>query len=700
MPPTYRFADLTLDTDRYSVERGDAEIELPRLSYELLLALARTAPNVLTHDDIVQQVWAGRFVSQETITQRVKLLRDALEDDAAQPRYIRAVRGRGYRLIPEVVDSDDVTLPAGWNRRRLAFSAGFVFAAAALFFAVQLYVDSPDTPESLLTVAPSSPSIAVLPFENLGPDAEHAHFVDGMHNELLTYLSRIRGIKVISRSSVMEYRNRPVNVREIGAELGAASVLEGTVQRVDDTVRINVQLLDAETDGHLWAGVYDRELTANNLFAIQTEMATAIADALQATLTPQEVASLSEVPTQSTQVWDDYLRGNDYFRRADDRVFMPRAVEAYERAVAVDPGFALGWAALSRAHTRMYWYDLDRSRFRTQRALEAAEQAFQLSPDLPEAHIAMSNYHQLVSRDYDRALAELALAERDMPGAAELFEARAFIYRRLGRWDQSAANFQRALEIDPRNVDFLIQQSGVYQYWRRCDEAIANMDRVLEIAPDHPWGHFLAVMHHVLCYGDVAPARAAAQGSQTMRFRELAGWIAAVYDRDYDTALAYLDEWMFDVHTFNYTYIPRASFYAVTYRLAGRQELAEREFRAAREHLEAKLLTDPEDPRIFISLAEAMLGLGEREEAVRLAQRATELMPLSRDVMIGSDIRREAIVRVLAPAGANDAAIEHLVTYLEGPGRWSLEGLLADPGFDPIRDDPRLNALVEEHGRR
>jgi len=551
-------------------------------------------------------------------------------------------------------------------------------------------------------VAPNR-SIAVLPFENLSPDPENAFFADGIHDDLLTQLAKISSLKVISRTSVLEYRNSPKNMRQIGEELGVATILEGGVRRAGNTIRFNAQLIDAETDEHLWAESYDRELTAKNIFAIQREMATSIAEALQATLSPEETARLAEVPTQNLKAYNFYLSGNDYIRRTDNLTAYSLAAQQYQHAVEEDPDFALAWAALARAHSGVYLFRVDPSESRREAARQAIERAFMLEATLPEAHLAMGFYQYHVFRDYQAALKEFAIAEAGMPGNSTVFLGQAYIYRRLGEFEHSAATMDRAIELDPRNLEQLWIQSFNYSALRNYAKADRYLDRALEIAPDTVFAYVAKVQIPLLRDGDVTLAKAAAANPPLNLgdSRQWLGWMAAIYERDYEAALAYLDEWEIDVFRGPGNYhTPIACFYGVTYRLVGQPDRAKDQFRIARMQVEEALATDPEDPLLLIALGEALAGLGEREAAIDAARQAMTLLPTSRDALSGSQNQLEAILRVLVPAGDLDSAIEQLDAFLAAPGYWSIEGLLPDPRLDPLRDDPRFVSLVEKYKRR
>jgi serine/threonine-protein kinase len=544
-------------------------------------------------------------------------------------------------------------------------------------------------------------SIAVLPFENLSPDPDNAYFAAGIHDDLLTQLAKIRSLKVISRTSVLEYGDSPKNMREIGRELGVATILEGGVRRAGDTVRINVQLIDAQTDNHLWAETYDRQLTAQNVFAIQSEMATSIAGSLQATLSPQEIARLNEVPTQSTRAYDFYLTGNSYLRRSDFRTFMPLSIQMYERAVEEDPGFALAFSRLSIAHGQMYWFGFDQTESRLKMAEEAVERALAVAPDLPAAHLALGYYYYRGFRNYDKALREFDVAEQATPPDSELFEARGYIYKRLGEWDRSLESTSRAIELDPRNANLFYQQASTYGIRRDYVSAEEHLERVLEIAPDNVGAYTMKAQIPLRRDGNTVLLKAAAENPpiQIGIKRQWLGWYAAIYERNFDTALKYLDSWNIDVYEEQWECVPKSSFYGVTYNLAKRPELAEPKFRASRMQIEAKLKTDPNDPRLYIALGEVLAGTDESEAAIRAVHRAMNLLPTSTDAFDGPVYRLATIIRVLVPAGDHDGAIEELDAYLAEPGRWSIEGLLPDPRLDPIRDEPRFQALVEKYKR-
>ena len=426
-------------------------------------------------------------------------------------------------------------------------------------------------------------------------------------------------------------------------------------------------------------------------------MAFSIAGTLQATLLPEEVARLNDVPTNNMRAWNFYLSGNDYYNRPNDRASQPLAVQQYERAVAEDPSFALAWAGLSGAHSSIYLYGVDPSESRLELARNAVERALELDPNLPEAHLAYARYHAR-TRDLGAALEEFAIAEQGLSGTPEIFQQQALIQRRLGDIDGSVANIERALELDPRNTDTLYQQVVNFMGTGRYAEAREYLGRMLEITPDSVVARYMQVRISILGNGDVTQARAAAR--RLPGAAEL-GYSAALYDRDYETALEYLDKWNTEIFSAANSFSPIASYRGVIHRLAGNAELAVEGFTTARAQIESALGSNPNDARIILALGEALVGIGEVEEGLRTANRAMEILPVSRDAVTGGHIVVDSVLRVFAPAGDFDAVTQHLDAYLSGPfAFWSIEGLLPDPRLDGVRDDPRFQALVEKYRRQ
>jgi DNA-binding winged helix-turn-helix (wHTH) protein/Tfp pilus assembly protein PilF len=396
-----------------------------------------------------------------------------------------------------------------------------------------------------------------------------------------------------------------------------------------------------------------------------------------------------------------YLNANDQVRRGDVPYSLPTAIRQLERAVEDDPGFSLAWARLATMHMGMYWLAVDRTDRRREMALSATERAFELEPDLPEAHFAMAAYHYMGSRNYDRALAELEIAEQGMPSDAEIKFLRGDIYRRQGEWESALDLQRRAIAIDPGNVSLIYDHALTYLLLRGYDDAEQYFERVLDIAPEHLSALSDKAAIPLLRDGDIIELKsfAARQGART-REAVRASWLAALYERDYGAALRLLDETEDEVFMdFQSSYTPTASAYGVVYRLLGQAEQARPYFREARAQLEAAMAAGARGFRMQIALAEVMAGLGEHKPALRLAQEVLDAIPPSRDAVDGPHYQIDAVIRVLIPAQANELSIALLDDYLSHDAPWSVEGIMHDPRLDALRDSPRFTALIEKYRR-
>jgi len=667
-----RAARLTVGEWRVSrsinqIERNGHALQLEPLAMDVLVYLATKPGEVVSIDELIARVWNGR-ATDGSVYRTINQLRRALEGDSEEARYIETIRKRGYRLIAAVREG------ASGIDARQADSA---------------------------TAATARKSIAVLPFENLSPDRENAFFADGMHGEVLSQLAKISSLRVISRTSVLEYRDSPKNIREIAKELGVGSILEGTVQRSGGSARINVQLIDAERDEHVWAQIYDRKLTTENVLAIQSEIATAVAAALHAALLPYEAVRLSAVPTQNAAAYDYYLSGNaqlDGANYSESEGWLD-AIESYQRAVQEDPDFALAWTALSRMHALVYHLCIDRTKARIIAASEALERARALDPDMSEFHLAAGEYYYRTSSDHAQALAEFDLASRGMPDAPELLFARALVYKRLGRWEQALDTFEQARILDPRSARLIFNQADTYISLREYEVADEYLEQIIAIEQSYIHAHVWKANIPLVRDGDVSALKALPPSEYAWVYH--LKWVAALYERDYEGACKLLDGWQAGVFGWPWHYKLKTLAYGVTCDLWGRPEDAKPLLLEARSSIEDTLTKNADDPRLLIALGEALAYLGEREAAIRAGRDALAMRPRSKDAYLSIIYQIDIVLRVFIRAGAKDEALELLDDYLGTRGAaWTIEGLLPDPRLDPVRDNPRFLALVEKHRRR
>jgi len=686
--PVFRAGDLVVCPSQRSVRRDGQELPLGKLTYNLLLLLVEASPGIVTHQEINEKLWAGRVVSDDTVRQRIKLLRKALGDDPQDPRYLHVVRGQGIKLIPPVKQIRD---PARASVPRVVRNAASVAAIAIVVALTASFWATPTTEQ------PEPGSIAVLPFEALSASPDDAHFVDGFHNDLLTALAGIRDLKVISRTSVVDYRDSPKSIRDIGQELDVTAILEGSIQRSGNKVRINAQLIDARSDRHLWAQVYDREVTAQNLFDIQAELATAITGALQVALTSQEKTRIRAIPTAKTRAYNQYLLGLHYQQGPPVTADYERAVDAFQQAVAEDPGFALAWAALAKAHSTLYFFS-DHSDGRREQAKTAVERALGLAPELAEAHLALGFYRYHAERDYEGALAAWEVAERGMPGDQRLYHARATVYARMGKSRQAVENWQRAVELDPRDEGNLLNLAWQYAALGEYEKAQSMLERVVALVPDQRVGYLRLAYLPLWRDGDGPALRAALRAAPIPVRAFPMEWLAAIYERDFGAALTLLDEWSGDGIDTPLDFRPKSWFYGTTLKLAGDMQAAEKHFRHAEAQMEVLLDKSPKDLRLQVTLADIKANLGDRNAAIAMASSVIQSSRESLDASRGPGFQLSAI-KVFLAAGEYETALQELDSYLSAPSVWSIEGLLPDPRFDPIRDDPRFTSLIDSRAR-
>jgi TolB-like protein/class 3 adenylate cyclase/Tfp pilus assembly protein PilF len=546
-------------------------------------------------------------------------------------------------------------------------------------------------------------SVAVLPFANMSEDKANAYFADGVQDEILTALSRIKALKVISRTSTEQYRGKPHDLPSIAQALGVATVLEGGVQRAGNRVRINVQLIDARNDAHLWAESYDRDVT--DLFAVQSEVARQVAQALQASLLPAEAKALAAAPTQNTRAYGLYLQAANRARRIlDENIqgppLMQPAIALYEQALALDPDFALAAAGLARAHMWMYWAH-DQTPAHLAAAKNTAEHALALQPNLGEAHFALGLYHYWGHRDYDAALEQFELARRALPNNADVAGIIAAIARRQGRWYAALEGLKQASVLDPQSSDGWYQLGWTYTVLGRYPEAEVALDRAVAVSGTAALTKVVRG-RLTLLKGDLGPLRAAL-GALTPGS---ADYLVSLFDsyylhqrsRDYDAALKALADSPHDWPA-HYGYpVPKPLLAAKAWQAKGDSARARLSYAEAQALLEAALKERPEDPDLHANLGLAHAGLGRREAAVAAGKRAVALLPVSKDAVTGP-IYLALLAEIYVATGDYEHAIELLRQLLAMPAGLMMSPALLklDPAWDPLRQDPRFQKLIAAH---
>jgi serine/threonine protein kinase/tetratricopeptide (TPR) repeat protein len=566
---------------------------------------------------------------------------------------------------------------------------------------------------------PPTTGIAVLPFENLSDDKQDTSFADGVQDDILTKLAKVAGLKVISRTSVMPYRGAR-NTRQIGDALRVSHVLEGSVQRADRKVRVNAQLIDTRNDTHVWAEEYDRDL--NDVFAIQTEIAQKIAEQLQAKMSSGEKAAIEDRPTNDLVAYDLYVRATSLIDKAADEEGKEQAkenfqaVELLNQAIVRDPGFLLAYCRLAEAHDELYLTGADPTPSRLELAKAAINSAFRLKPDSAEAHLALAVHLYHGYFDYDRARDELAIALRTLPNDARIFEWSGYIDRRQRRWYDAVRNFERAAELDPRNVKILAGAAGIFHLLRDYKRETEILDRLVTLEPNNIDHRLDRAWLDVRERADTRSVRAllekiAVDTPRSARWR----WSLALYDRDViaaDRALAVLGAFGEDIVDGGRggLQFSRAYEQGLVVRMKGDAAAAHAAFALARAEQEKAVGARPDygPPLCVLGLIDA--GLGRKEDALREGHRALELAPMVKDtsaLAVGGVYdyaeRRDlfddvdvlyCFAMICAWTGERDLAFQHLETLAKIPAGPSYGELRLNPIWDPLRDDPRFEKIV------
>ena len=542
-------------------------------------------------------------------------------------------------------------------------------------------------------------SIAVLPFQNLSDEKENAYFADGMQDDILTNLSKIGDLKVISRTSVMSYRDGARNAREIGKSLGVGTLLEGSVRRSGNRVRVNVQLINANNDEHIWAEDYDRELT--DVFAIQTDLAQKIASALQAKLSPNEKARLDRRPTRDSDAYLLYVQAHGYANRPDRfRDTSLKAEELFEQAIKLDRNFAAAYAGLSMVESWLY-HESEPIPAHREKARLNAEESLRLQPNLPEGHLALGFSYYYGDRDYERALSEFEIAKRDLPNEADAYSAIAAIQRRQGKWVESTANFEKAVSLDPKNANVLFNLGLNYTAQRDFETADKIFDRAIAADPQAFASRGMKSALAIAWKGDVGFVEK--QLSLVPGDFDPDGLVTAarvgilMLQRKFADALKLLQQ--FRGETLRYPDTgpcPKAFLEGRLYLYQGDKTKAQAAFERARPVAEQLVRDAPGDPGRHVQLGAVLAGLGLKEEAVNEGRKAVESVPESQDAFEGPQATA-ALAEIYAWVGEYDEAFRLLDHLLKVPNGLTVPTLKLDPVWDPLRKDPRFQALIDKY---
>jgi TolB-like protein/class 3 adenylate cyclase/Flp pilus assembly protein TadD len=539
-------------------------------------------------------------------------------------------------------------------------------------------------------------SIAVLPFQNLSDEKENAYFADGIQDDVLTNLSKISDLKVISHTSVMQYRGKAPNAREIGKALGVSTLLEGSVRRSGNRVRVNVQLINTENDQHIWAEDYDRDLT--DVFAIQSDLAEKIASALQAKLSPNEKSQINRRPTENNDAYLAFIQGEELFYRPDKfRSDSLQAERLLEQATKLDPQFADAFALLGSVENWIY-HSSDPIPARAEKARAAISRALELQPDLAWAHLAQGFYYYYIDRDYERALEEFAIAQRGLPNSSDIYLARGSIERRQGKWTQSTANLEKAASLDPKNAWILQNLADNYVATKKYELADKTLDRAIEVAPQTFAARGLKAKLAIDRNGDTTVAeKLLAQvppGFDPEGLITLSRVHLLMLQRKFSEALPIVQRWPGDLLSGEGTAPkPKAALEGGLYFFQGDKVRAQAAFERARPLAEQSLRESPSDSARHLELAFILVGLDRKEEAIAEGKRAVDLTPESADAFSGPEFTA-SLAQIYALTGETDQALNILERSLHTPNGITVPILKLDPLWDSLRSDSRFQALI------
>ena len=540
--------------------------------------------------------------------------------------------------------------------------------------------------------------LVVLPFENLGPP-EDGFFADGITEEITSRLAALRGLGVVSRTSAFQYKETDKTIRVIGDELGVDYVLEGTVRwerlsEGESRVRVTPQLIRVFDDTHVWSERYDHEL--NKIFDVQSQIATQVVDQLNITLLEPERRSLEAKQTENLDAYEAYLRGLEYKAKAlysdQNRRLV---VRMFERAVELDPGFALAYAELSKAHSALVNLGMDTTQERIASAKSAADKALALRADLAEARLALGYYYYWCLKDYGQALEEFGRAAEGLPNECEILKASAWIKRRQGRWEEALDSALKAFELSPRDSELAREIGVIYHRTRRYVQAAEYYDISISLAPDQLAAYCFKAWNYWMGWGDLERSRQAleAMPERIGMFSSLFWFWQESEERDYESALGRLASAPEEIFRGGDVALPVALFEGFLYRYMDQPELAKRAFESARALLEEELSARPDDHRVHSSLGIVHAALGNKDKAIGEGELAVELYPVSKDALHGPT-QVENLAQIYMLVGEHDAALDQMEYLLSIPSSLSVQMLRITPKWDPLRDHPRFQRLL------
>jgi len=576
--------------------------------------------------------------------------------------------------------------------------AGLIIVAAAALLFFRPWSSGPGTTDR------ERKMIAVLPFENFG-SADQEYFADGLTEEVTNRLSGLSGLGVIARTSAMQYKKTDKTLLQIGNELGVGYVLQGTVRwgkSPDGATRIRVSpaLVKVSDGTQVWSQPYDAVFS--DVFKMQSDIASQVAGALGVTLLQPERESLKAAHTENSEAYDFYLRGNEYLHRSYREQDFQIGIQMLEKAVGLDPRFALAHAKLGEAHSAMYWFHYEHTKERLAKAKAEVDEALRIDPGLPEAHASLGYYYYWGYLDYNNALKEFAVVQKSRPNDTRVLLGIGSVQRRQGKMDLAAASMSHAAELDPRSEEIAFNASQTYALLRNYPEAGRFLDRAIEIAPDLPGGYIYKAFYYLISSADTKKAKEVMRQALDVKgMDEDRGFFfmrvqVEMCDANYREALSLVQSGPKKPYDDQFQFVPRDQLLATIYGLMGQHDLEHRYYDSARVGVEGNVRTQPEDARFHSALGIVYAGLGRKQEAIREGKRGVELLPVSKEAWRGTYRVRDLAV-IYAMVGEQSAALDLLEDLLSTPSEITSQFLRIDPTWIPLRNNPRFQKLLTQY---
>jgi TolB-like protein/DNA-binding winged helix-turn-helix (wHTH) protein/Flp pilus assembly protein TadD len=687
------------------LSRGGTAVHLRPKVMDVLVLLAAHPGEVVSKQQIINAVWAKKFLGDAVLSRAVFELRRALADDTQQPRFIETVAKRGYRLLAPVgPPTQSEVAPTGPRLQRASATRWRIAVAVAVLAAAAVAAWLTLGRRALRSVEASArpeARIVVLPFVNLGSPQDD-YFAAGITDEITGRLTSVPGIAVISRDSADHYASSSRTHQEIGRELGVDYVLDGTV-RWDRTgerrspVRITPRLSRVRDDTQVWAITYDRVI--EDIFSVQSDIARNVIAEVGIALKEPERDEVESSPTQNIDAYQAFLRG--MYHSAS--VYRPEqslrlGLQMLERAVQVDPGFAVAWAEIARVRAVMYLDGFDRTERSRTEARQAIDRALELAPHSPRVRSNLGLYYYWFDHDYQRALDEFATARKARGDWADIRVAEAYVLRRAGRWDEALQNLDKAAELDPRGWGVARERGVTCLYLRQYSEAERHLKKAIALAPDEQEVYGFLAETYWGWTGDLVKARATLQGMPPSGDAWPTYWWfwQEVYEGKYQDALNRTLASPVDTIGAALTWISKDLLLARAYAFLGRTADGRKTFERERARVERLLRETPDDFSLHAALGLCLAGLGRKDEAIHEGRRAVELLPIAKDAVYGHGSVL-TLAEIYAMVGEPELACEHLDTLLAMPSTISVPTLKLDPRWKPLRDSARFQALLAKY---